>query len=269
MEAQVTEQHAKQPKQAKPIDLSNRKKVVEVRDVHIAFGDHKVLDGVNLDLYEGENLVILGRSGSGKSVLIKCMVGLLKPDSGSIKVLGRDVATLSPQEMNELRKEVGFSFQLSALYDSMTVRENLEFPIRRNLGMEEKSKLDEMTKKALDDVGLARAIDQKPAELSGGMKKRVGIARTLILNPKIMLYDEPTAGLDPVTSMELNELIMEVRQIYKTSSIIITHDISCARQTADRIIALFDGKNKFEGTFDELKKNEAPELRAFFAYFNE
>jgi phospholipid/cholesterol/gamma-HCH transport system ATP-binding protein len=148
----------------------------------------------------------------------------------------------------------------------MTVRENLEFPIRRNLGIDEKAKLGEMTKKALEDVGLAHAIDQKPVELSGGMKKRVGIARTLILQPKIMLYDEPTAGLDPVTSKELNELIMEVRKLYKTSSIIITHDISCARQTADRIIALFDGKNKFEGTFEELKQNDAPELRSFFNY---
>jgi phospholipid/cholesterol/gamma-HCH transport system ATP-binding protein len=266
MESQVAEH---KPKKTTPIDLSNRKKVVEVRDLHIAFGDNKVLDGFDLDLYEGENLVILGRSGSGKSVLIKCMVGLLKPDSGSIKVLGYDVVGLNQKDLNELRKEVGFSFQLSALYDSMTVRENLEFPIRRNLGIEEKSKLDQMTKKALDDVGLARAIDQKPVELSGGMRKRVGIARTLILQPKLMLYDEPTAGLDPVTSMELNELIMEVRELYKTSSIIITHDISCARQTADRIIALFEGKNKFHGTFDELKKNTAPELRSFFDYFNE
>ncbi|MEI9917822.1 MAG: ATP-binding cassette domain-containing protein [Bacteroidota bacterium] len=266
MDTKVSES---KPKQAQPAGFSNRKKVVEVRDLHVAFGDNKVLDGFDLDLYEGENLVILGRSGSGKSVLIKCMVGLLRPDSGTVKVLGHDVADLDPRELNDLRKQVGFSFQLSALYDSMTVRENLEFPIRRNLGIVEKPKLDEMTKKALDDVGLARAIDQKPVELSGGMKKRVGIARTLILQPRIMLYDEPTAGLDPVTSKELNELIMEVRKIYKTSSIIITHDISCARQTADRIIALFDGKNKFQGTFDELKKNQAPELRAFFDYFNE
>lgn len=266
MESNVAEQKKKQPTK---VDRSKAKKVVEIRDLHIGFGGRNVLDGVDLDLYEGENLVILGRSGSGKSVLIKCMVGLLKPDSGTIKILGQDVTHLNEKEMNELRKQVGFSFQLSALYDSMTVRENLEFPIKRNLGIDDKKKLDEMTKKALDDVSLGRAIDQMPAELSGGMKKRIGIARTLILNPKIMLYDEPTAGLDPVTSMELNELIMEVREIYKTSSIIITHDISCARQTADRIIALFDGKNKFEGTFDELKRNDAPELRAFFDYFNE
>jgi phospholipid/cholesterol/gamma-HCH transport system ATP-binding protein len=264
MESNVAEQ-----KNETKVDRSKAKKVVEIRDLHIGFDGRNVLDGVNLDLYEGENLVIIGRSGSGKSVLIKCMVGLLRPDSGTIKILGQDVTALSEKEMNDLRKQVGFSFQLSALYDSMTVRENLEFPIKRNLGIDNKEELDKMTKKALDDVSLGRSIDQMPAELSGGMRKRIGIARTLILNPKIMLYDEPTAGLDPVTSMELNELIMEVRKIYKTSSIIITHDISCARQTADRIIALFEGKNKFEGTFDELKKNEAPELRAFFDYYNE
>ncbi len=265
MESNVAEHKTKQPK----IDRSEKKKVVEIRDLHIGFGDRKVLDGVDLDLYEGENLVILGRSGSGKSVLIKCLVGLLKPDSGTIKVLGKDVMSLDARGLNDLRKQVGFSFQLSALYDSMTVRENLEFPIRRNLGIDKKEELDKMVKKALDDVALGHTIDQKPVELSGGMKKRVGIARTLILQPKIMLYDEPTAGLDPVTSMELNQLIMEVRHMYKTSSIIITHDISCARQTADRIIALFDGKNKFEGTFDELKNVKAPELRSFFDYFNE
>lgn len=262
METTVLEQKTKKVQVSK----TDRKKVVEIRDLSIGFGDRKVLDGINLDLYEEENLVILGRSGSGKSVLIKCMVGLLKPDSGSIKVLDQDVTKLNPNDLNELRKQVGFSFQLSALYDSMTVRENLEFPIKRNLGIDERGELDKMVRQALDDVALEHTIDQMPAELSGGMKKRVGIARTLILQPKIMLYDEPTAGLDPVTSMELNQLIMQVREKYHTSSIIITHDISCARQTSDRIVALFDGKNKFEGTFEELKRNEAPELRSFFNY---
>jgi phospholipid/cholesterol/gamma-HCH transport system ATP-binding protein len=262
METTVLEQKAIKV----PVNKTSRKKVVEIRDLSIGFGNRKVLDGINLDLYEGENLVILGRSGSGKSVLIKCMVGLLKPDSGTIKVLDYDVTKLSAKDLNELRKQVGFSFQLSALYDSMTVRENLEFPIKRNLAIDERGELDKMVRQALDDVGLEHTIDQMPAELSGGMKKRVGIARTLILQPKIMLYDEPTAGLDPVTSMELNQLIMQVREKYHTSSIIITHDISCARQTSDRIVALFDGKNKFEGTFDELKRNEAPELRSFFNY---
>lgn len=243
------------------------KKVVEIRDVKIGFGNRNVLDGVDLDLFERENLAILGRSGSGKSVLIKCMVGLLRPDSGSIKVLDQDVTSLDRNQLNELRKQIGFSFQLSALYDSMTVRENLEFPIKRNLGINDKQKLDTMVKKALEDVGLAHAIDQRPVELSGGMKKRVGIARTLILQPKIMLYDEPTAGLDPVTSVEINELIMKVREKYNTASIIITHDISCARQTSDRVIALFEGKNKLEGTFEEMKQSKSPELVAFFNYY--
>ena len=241
-------------------------KVAEVRDLHKSFGDNIVLAGLDLDLYQKENLVILGKSGTGKSVLIKCMVGLLKPDSGDIKVLGYDVPSLDAKELNELRKQVGFSFQGSALYDSMTVRENLEFPIKRNLRIFEKKKLNEIVMSALEDVGLAQAVDKKPAELSGGMKKRIGVARTLILNPKIMLYDEPTAGLDPVTSREINELILSVRDKYNTASIIITHDISCARQVSDRVIALFDGVNKLEGTFEELKTQNAAELQPFFNY---
>lgn len=240
--------------------------VVSIRDLKKSFGDRNVLNGVDLDLHESENLVILGRSGTGKSVLIKCMVGLIYPDSGSINILGKDVFKLSPKEMNELRLQVGFSFQGSALYDSMTVRENLEFPLRRNLGINEKQKLNDMVMTALNDVGLEQAVDQMPSELSGGMKKRVGIARTLILNPKIMLYDEPTAGLDPITSTEINELILSVQEKYHTSSIIITHDISSARQTSDRIIGLVNGRNKIEGTFDELKNSGDPDMEAFFKY---
>ena len=182
--------------------------VVRVRNLYKSFGDRKVLSGVNLDLKERENLVILGKSGTGKSVLIKCMVGLLKPDSGEINVLGYDVPSLSLKELNTLRLQIGFSFQGSALYDSMSVRENLEFPLKRNLGIYDRSKLNKLVKTSLEDVGLESAINMNPAELSGGMKKRVGIARTLILNPKIMLYDEPTAGLDPETATEINELIL-------------------------------------------------------------
>jgi phospholipid/cholesterol/gamma-HCH transport system ATP-binding protein len=241
-------------------------KVAEVRHLKKSFGDLKVLRDLNLDLFDRENLVILGRSGTGKSVLIKCMVGLLKPDSGEIKVLGYDVPRLNHEQLNELRQQVGFSFQGSALYDSMTVRENLEFPLKRNRGIYDRHELDKLVMTALTDVGLEKAVDQTPAELSGGMKKRVGIARTLILKPKIMLYDEPTAGLDPVTSGEINDLILEVRDKYNTASIIITHDISCAQHTSDRIIALFGGYNKFEGTFDELKAQEDPELKEFFNY---
>jgi phospholipid/cholesterol/gamma-HCH transport system ATP-binding protein len=221
---------------------------------------------VNLDLKERENLVILGKSGTGKSVLIRCMVGLLKPDSGEINVLGYDVPSLSLKELNELRLQVGFSFQGSALYDSMSVRENLEFPLKRNLGIYNRSKLHDLVKQSLEDVGLESAINMHPAELSGGMKKRIGIARTLILNPKIMLYDEPTAGLDPETAAEINELILAVREKYHTASIIITHDLSCARQVSDRIVALFDGRNKLEGTFEELKQQNAEELQSFFNY---
>jgi phospholipid/cholesterol/gamma-HCH transport system ATP-binding protein len=194
------------------------------------------------------------------------MVGLIKPDGGSINILGNDVFSMNSKELNELRLKVGFSFQGSALYDSMTVRENLEFPLRRNLGIHERSKLNELVLKALDDVGLEHTVNMMPAELSGGMKKRVGIARTLILNPQIMLYDEPTAGLDPITSTEINELILSVREKYKTSSIIITHDISSARQTSDRIIGLVDGRNKIEGTFEELKQAGDPDLEPFFKY---
>ena len=240
--------------------------VASVRNLQKSFGDVDVLRDVNLDLYAGENLVILGRSGTGKSVLIKCMVGLIKPDAGSINILGYDVLTLSPDELNELRLQVGFSFQGSALYDSMTVRQNLEFPLQRNLGVFDPGELNQRVVSALEDVGLESAIDKMPSELSGGMKKRVGIARTLILNPKIMLYDEPTAGLDPITSIEINDLIVKVRDKYKTSSIIITHDISSARHTADRVIALVGGYNKLEGTFDEIKQTTDPELQPFFNY---
>ena len=241
-------------------------KVVEIRNLEKSFGEVKVLRKVNLDLFDRENLVILGRSGSGKSVLIKCMVGLIKADAGEINVLGYDVSSLHHSEMDELRQQVGFSFQGSALYDSMTVRENLEFPLKRNRGIFDRHELDDLVVNALKDVGLEKAINKTPAELSGGMKKRVGIARTLILEPKIMLYDEPTAGLDPVTSGEINDLIMEVRDKYSTASIIIIHDISCARHTSDRIIALFGGYNKIEGTFDDLRNSEDPELKEFFIY---
>ena len=194
------------------------------------------------------------------------MVGLIKPDAGEINILGYDLKSLSSKQLNDLRLKVGFSFQGSALYDSMTVRENLEFPLKRNLKIFDKNKLNELVMEALQNVGLEQTANKKPSELSGGMKKRIGIARTLILNPKIMLYDEPTAGLDPITSSEINELILEVREKYKTSSIIITHDISCARQTSDRVIALVAGHNKAEGTFDELKNTKDPDLEPFFKY---
>lgn len=247
-------------------EKDGRNLVATIRGLKKSFGDREVLTGIDLDVFQSENLVILGRSGTGKSVLIKCMVGLIKPDAGKINVLGKDVLSLNGKELNELRLQIGFSFQGSALYDSMTVRQNLEFPLKRNLGIYDRHKLDEMVMMSLEDVGLAHTVDQMPAELSGGMKKRVGVARTLILKPKIMLYDEPTSGLDPITSMEINDLILSVREKYKTSSIIITHDISSAKHTSDRIVALIDGKCKLEGTFDELKESNDPDLEPFFKY---
>jgi phospholipid/cholesterol/gamma-HCH transport system ATP-binding protein len=237
-----------------------------IRDLWKSFGDREVLKGVNLDLYRSENLVILGRSGTGKSVLIKCMVGLMTPDSGTVNVLGKDVFSLSQKELNDLRLQIGFSFQGSALYDSMTVRENLEFPLKRNFGISNRGELNDLVTTALEDVGLAHTVNQMPAELSGGMRKRVGIARTLILKPKIMLYDEPTSGLDPITAMEINDLILSMREKYKMSSIIITHDISSAKHTSDRIVALVDGQNRLEGTFDEIKDTKDPVLEPFFNY---
>lgn len=245
---------------------TNRAKVVSIQHLKKSFGERTVLKDVSLDVYDRENVVVLGRSGTGKSVLIKCMVGLLHPDSGSINVLGYDVPHLSAVKLHELRLQVGFSFQGSALYDSMTVRENLEFPLKRNLNIHDPRKLHDMVLTSLQEVGLEHTLHQKPAELSGGMKKRIGIARTLILKPHIMLYDEPTSGLDPETSGEINELILKVRDTYHTASIIITHDVSCARQISDRIVALIDGESKHEGTFAALKASAHQDLHSFFNY---
>jgi phospholipid/cholesterol/gamma-HCH transport system ATP-binding protein len=242
------------------------KKMIEIIDVCKSFDERQILKNINLTVYDKENLVVLGRSGTGKSVLIKCMVGLLKPDSGSIKILDYDLTAINKEELNELRLQVGFSFQGSALYDSMSVKENLEFPLKRNLAIYERQKLHELVIAALQDVGLEHTLNLYPAELSGGMKKRIGIARTLILNPKIMLYDEPTSGLDPITSGEINELILKVREKYNTTSIIITHDISCAREVSDKVVALVNGESTLQGTFDELKNSENPELKQFFNY---
>lgn len=240
--------------------------VVDIRHLRKSFQERVVLKDMNLTLHDGENLVILGRSGTGKSVLIKCMVGLIRPDGGDINVLGYHVPTLTSAQLIELRLQVGFSFQGSALYDSMTVKENLEFPLKRNLGITNRDELLQRVSAALEDVGLLDAMDQMPAELSGGMKKRIGIARTLILRPRVMLYDEPTAGLDPITSREINILIREVQQKYNTSAIIITHDITCARETGDRIVAMIGGVNALEGSFEELRHSRHPEMEAFFNY---
>src|ERR1700709_1251850 len=222
------------------IDYKNT--VIKIRGLEKSFEDYAVLRGIDLDLYQGENLVVLGRSGTGKSVLIKIISGLLKPDAGTVKVLGHDLGKINARELQELRIRIGFSFQNSALYDSMTVRKNLEFPLVRNRENLTRKEIDSAVESVLDAVGLLHTINQMPSELSGGQRKRIGIARTLILNPEIMLYDEPTAGLDPLTCIEINDLINEVQQQYNTSAIIITHDLTCAKQTGDRIAMLLDGQ---------------------------
>ena len=251
--------------QEKAESLILRRPILEIIDLKKSFGDIKVLNGFNLELFEGENLVIMGKSGSGKSVMIKCLVGLMEADSGLIKIMDKDITVLTQTELDQLRTEIGFLFQGSALYDSMTVRENLEFPLRRH-----KHKFGNLTDttqlvtEALNSVGLVDAIDLMPAELSGGMQRRVALARTLILKPKIILYDEPTSGLDPITSKEIIELMRIIQKEYNTSSLIITHDVDCARVVSERMILLLNGINYAEGSFAELSASEDKNIRAFF-----
>jgi len=246
--------------------IDYNKKVISIRGLKKSFGDQHILRGVDLDLYQGENLVVLGRSGTGKSVLIKIICGLLKADSGYVEVLGEDVITLTDKEWQHVRLNVGFSFQNSALYDSMTVRKNLEFPLIRNQRNLTRAEINRSVERVLDAVGLLHAINQMPSELSGGQRKRVGIARTLILRPQIMLYDEPTAGLDPITCIEINELINEVQERFKTSSIIITHDLTCAKATGDRIAILLEGQFQREGDFEHVFDTDDKRVKPFFDY---
>ena len=239
---------------------------IYIRDLYKSFGDNHVLRGIDLDVHRKENVVVLGRSGTGKSVLIKIICGLLKPDSGKVNVLGKEVEKLSDKELLTLRLQVGFSFQNSALYDSMTVRENLAFPLVRNARHLSKKEVKEQIESVLDDVGLLQTINQMPSELSGGQRKRIGIARTLILRPQIMLYDEPTSGLDPITSIEINNLINHVRHKFNTTSIIITHDLTCAKTTGDKIAMMFDGKFIKQGTFDEVFDTDDERIQNFYNY---
>lgn len=238
--------------------------LVSIGNLYKSFGDNHVLQGFNLTLYDEENLVIIGKSGSGKSVLLKCIVRLTRPESGRLVVLGKEVSSLTKEEMDLLRADIGFLFQGSALYDSMTVRENLEFPLRRHRDRIKDQDINDLVLEALDNVGLADTIDLMPEELSGGMKRRVALARAVILRPKIILYDEPSSGLDPITAKEISQLILNIQKRYKTASLIITHDLNFARHIANRVIILKDGIDYANDTFEELSRSSDPEIKAFF-----
>lgn len=245
-------------------DELNVQTQIQIEHLKKSFGTNVVLNDFNFCLNKGENVAVLGRSGSGKSVLIKCIIGLLEPDSGTIKVLGKNVTELNLEELDHLRVKVGFLFQSNALYDSMTVRENLEFPLRRHWMNVEQEEVNTMVMEALNNVGLGYTVDMMPVELSGGMRKRVALARTLILKPDILLYDEPTTGLDPVTSKEIDELMVTVAAKYNTSSLIISHDMKCIKLTSDRIAILVDGTCYAEGTYEELQKSNDKKVKQFF-----
>jgi phospholipid/cholesterol/gamma-HCH transport system ATP-binding protein len=238
--------------------------VIHIEHLKKSFGDNEVLKDINLELHKGENIVVLGRSGQGKSVTIKCIAGLIQPDDGILTVLGQEVKTLEADALKALRMKIGFLFQSGALYDSMTVRENLAFPLTRVLKMKDKDEINSRVTSILESVGLEDAIDKMPSDLSGGMRKRIGLARTLIVKPQIMLYDEPTTGLDPITSREISELIVHLQEKYDTSSIIITHDMSCAKITADRIVVMNEGTFITTGTYEELEKSTDELVHNFF-----
>ncbi len=238
--------------------------VLVIRHLYKSFGDNHVLVDFNLELERGESVVVLGKSGSGKSVLIKCIIGLLKPDKGSIEMFGKNIPDIKNEELDKIRAKVGFLFQSNALYDSMTVRENLEFPLRRHWIKVSQGEVNSMVREALEDVGLAHTINMMPAELSGGMRKRIALARTLILKPEIILYDEPTTGLDPITAKEIIELMIEMQKKYSTSSLIISHDMNCVRIASDRVVILVDGRCYVNGTFEQLTRNTDAKVKQFF-----
>ncbi len=238
--------------------------VILIEHLHKSFGDNVVLNDFNLAVEKEENVVVLGRSGAGKSVLIKCIIGLMKPDEGKISVFGDDVAEISHDELDRMRTRVGFLFQSNALYDSMTVRENLEFSLRRHWFQVSQSEIDGMVQEALENVGLPHTAEMMPAELSGGMAKRIALARTMILKPEIILYDEPTTGLDPVTAREIDGLIVTLQRKYHASSIIISHDMNCVKNTADRVALLLDGKCYTQGTYEMLEKSDDENVKQFF-----
>jgi phospholipid/cholesterol/gamma-HCH transport system ATP-binding protein len=245
-------------------DTVNGEPVIEIENLRKSFNEQEVLTNVSLKLFKGENLVVVGKSGSGKSVLIKCIVGLLIPDGGTINVFEKNVTELNRKEFNELRQKIGFLFQSGALYDSMTVKQNLEFPLRRIKRDLKEKEIAEKVNEVLENVGLTEALNKMPSQLSGGMRKRISLARSIIVDPMIILYDEPTTGLDPVTSDEISSLINDVQKKYKTSSLIITHDILCAKTTADRIIMLQEGEIYMEGKVEDFENSTDPVIKSFF-----
>ena len=238
--------------------------IIQISSLYKAFGSNKVLIDYNLNIRKGENVVIIGKSGCGKSVLIKCIAGLLNYDSGSIKVFGKEISALSQYELDEMRAKIGFVFQSSALYDSMTVRENLEFPLRRHGKEKTKAEVNAIVEETLEQVGLLHTVDYMPSELSGGMRKRIGLARSLVLHPEIMLYDEPTTGLDPITSLEIINLMLDVKKRYNTTSIIISHDMRCAQLTSNRLTLMVNGICYAQGTYAEMSTLNDPQLHPFF-----
>lgn len=244
--------------------METKQPIIAIKNLHKTFGHNEILKGINLEVYKGENLVVLGRSGSGKSVTIKCLVGLVKADKGKIEISGEDVTNLTYKELNEVRVRIGFMFQNGALYDSMTIRQNLAFTLKHHTRNLSEDVIEKEIIEALDSVGLKDSIDKMPSELSGGMNKRIALARAIIIKPEIILYDEPTSGLDTITSREISELIVSVQKKYKTSSIIITHDMACAKMTANRILILKDGVITAEGTYSELEKSDDEWVRSFF-----
>jgi len=246
--------------------INKKEIVISLKNLSKSFGEQHVLTDINLEVYKGENVALLGKSGSGKSVLIKLIVGLLKPTEGEIIVMDKNVNQISSIELNKLRLKIGFSFQSSALYDSMNIYENLAFPLKMNVKKLSSGDVKQAVEEALTEVGLIDKIKQMPSDLSGGQRKRIGIARTLIMKPEIMLYDEPTSGLDPITSAEINNLIIDVQKKYKTSAIIITHDLTCARNTSNRCAVLLEGKILKAGTFEEVFQTENEQIKSFYNY---
>lgn len=244
--------------------MEKKTPIIEINNLHKAFGENEVLNGVNITVNKSEYVVILGRSGTGKSVTIKCVVGLEKADQGEIKVFGTDITKIDNVELNQIRTRIGFMFQNGALYDSMSIRQNLTFTLKHHEKGISKEDIESRVNEALENVGLLEAIDKMPSELSGGMRKRIGMARTLIIKPEIILYDEPTSGLDTITAREISELMVSVQEKYKTTSLVITHDMACAKLTGNRIMILKDGVVNAEGTYAELENSKDPWVKSFF-----